>query len=62
MEMFYLVCYTLYVTLAHIHYGVMVVIQMSDHFNIFTFSLAKREKPTPAQQEPAESEQKEKVQ
>jgi len=30
------------VTLAHIHYGVCIVRQMSDHFRIFTFSLAKK--------------------
>ena len=36
--------YSLFVTLAHIHYGVMIVIQMSDHFNIHTFSLSKKKR------------------
>jgi len=59
MELYYLICYTIYVTVAHIHYGVMIVIQMSDHFNIHTFSLAKREdKP----KDVPEGEPKEKVQ
>ena len=62
MEMFYLIFYTIYVTLAHIHYGVMIVIQMSDHFNIHTFSLAKREKPAVETKEQPEGELKEKVQ
>ena len=42
MEIYYLICYSIYVTLAHIHYGVMIVLQMSDHFNIYTFSREKR--------------------
>ena len=44
MEIYYLIGYSIFVTLAHIHYGVMIVIQMSEHFNIFTFSLAKKTK------------------
>lgn len=42
MEIYYLIGYCIFVTLAHIHYGVNIVIQMSDHFNIHTFSLAKK--------------------
>ncbi|KAG7262255.1 hypothetical protein CRUP_016015 [Coryphaenoides rupestris] len=36
-----LYCWTAVVVLAHIHYGVSVVHQLSDHFNIFAFSLKK---------------------
>ena len=34
-------------TLLHLHYGVCVVRQMCDHFNINCFSLAKREPKSP---------------
>nr|XP_023997943.1 ethanolaminephosphotransferase 1-like [Salvelinus alpinus] len=33
--------WTAIVILTHIHYGVSVVHQLSDHFNIFAFSLMK---------------------
>nr|XP_029512743.1 ethanolaminephosphotransferase 1-like [Oncorhynchus nerka] len=33
--------WTAIVILTHIHYGVSVVNQLSDHFNIFAFSLMK---------------------
>ena len=56
MEMYYLIGYTLFVTLAHIHYGVMIVIQMSDHFNIHTFSLAKKEKLSEGEKPKVEGE------
>lgn len=42
MEIYYLIGYSIFVSLAHVHYGVMIVLQMSDHFNIHTFSLAKK--------------------
>ncbi|CAL8313840.1 unnamed protein product [Boreogadus saida] len=40
-ESMLLYCWTAVVILAHIHYGVSVVNQLSDHFNIFAFSLKK---------------------
>uniref|UniRef100_A0A8C5CGX3 Ethanolaminephosphotransferase 1 n=1 Tax=Gadus morhua TaxID=8049 RepID=A0A8C5CGX3_GADMO len=40
-ETMLLYCWTAVVILAHIHYGVSVVNQLSDHFNIFAFSLKK---------------------
>ena len=61
MEMYYLIGYTIFVTLAHIHYGVMIVIQMSDHFNIHTFSLAKKEKLSEGEKEKLSEGEKEKL-
>uniref|UniRef100_A0A8C5I0E7 Ethanolaminephosphotransferase 1 n=1 Tax=Gouania willdenowi TaxID=441366 RepID=A0A8C5I0E7_GOUWI len=40
-ETLLLYLWTTFVILAHIHYGVSVVQQLSDHFNIFAFSLKK---------------------
>ncbi|XP_020669855.3 ethanolaminephosphotransferase 1 isoform X2 [Pogona vitticeps] len=40
-ETFLLYLVTTFITLAHIHYGVCVVSQLSKHFNICTFSLRK---------------------
>lgn len=52
MEIYYLIGYSIFVTLAHIHYGVMIVIQMSEHFNIYTFSLAKKPKTEDEKEKP----------
>lgn len=38
-----LVIFTIFVTAAHVHYGVCVGKQLSQHFNIYVFSLKKRD-------------------
>jgi len=41
MEAYLLLAYTIYVLVAHLHYGVCVVKQLADHFNIYVFSVEK---------------------
>ena len=41
-ELFTVRALTLFFTLAHIHYGVCVIRQMSKHFNVYSFALGKR--------------------
>ncbi|KYO26147.1 ethanolaminephosphotransferase 1 [Alligator mississippiensis] len=42
MEPIVLALFNMFVTAAHVHYGICVVRQLSDYFNIYTFSLKKR--------------------
>jgi len=45
LEIYLLYAYTMFALAAHIHYGICVVQQLSDHFNIYVFSTLKPPSP-----------------